>query len=402
MKAKTYKARSIQEALDQIKRDLGPEAVILSTQSVMRRRRLGLRRVQDWEVTATEAVRSPQPAVTSANADTAKIEDKVTIKTPMGLVPSAGSRQQSPRIAPRLQYNDARIEQLLDEIAELKRSVRLIGASLPGRTAESGGVYSELVSQGMEHEIVDELVTRAAQGNPAPTELRRRVRRAIADVLMVDPPAEFVGKARIVSVFVGPTGSGKTTTIAKIAAHAKARYRKRVALISTDMFRVGGYEQIARYGDLLAIPTYARADTDRLHDLVDSLTDRDLVLIDTPGAGPSDVARLGKLESVTGTNEARVHLVLAASTRSEDITTIVRRFHRFSPRRAIVTKLDETEPKGIFVADILRNELPICFLTQGQRVPEDLLTPTAEDLARYLLPVEVVGAAKIPVLTEGQ
>jgi flagellar biosynthesis protein FlhF len=77
----------------------------------------------------------------------------------------------------------------------------------------------------------------------------------------------------------------------------------------------------------------------------------------------------------------------------------VKRFHRFSPRRVVITKIDETDPSGVFVADVLRNEMPISFLTNGQRVPEDLLTPTAEDLARYLLPAETVGVAKIPALT---
>src|SRR5262249_2843432 len=196
----------------------------------------------------------------------------------------------------------------------------------------------------------------------------------------------------------GPTGSGKTTTIAKLAAHAKARHKKRVALISTDMFRVGGHDQLARYGDLLGIPTYACSEIGAIRDMVESLNDRDLVLIDTPGASPTDLTRLDKLETLTGTNEARVHLVLSASTRSEDIRNIVKRFHRFTPRRVVITKVDETEPKGVFVADILRNEMPISFITNGQRVPEDLLAPTAEDLARYLLPAEVVGVSKIPAL----
>src|SRR5262249_26878049 len=142
-----------------------------------------------------------------------------------------------PRVAARLQRNDARIEELLEEISELKRSVRVIGATMPGRPIEIGGAYGELVSQGVDPEFADQVVTKASQGNPSPSELRDRARRAIAEALMIDAPAEFIAKNRIVSLFVGPTGSGKTTTIAKLAAHAKARHKKRVALVSTDMFR---------------------------------------------------------------------------------------------------------------------------------------------------------------------
>jgi flagellar biosynthesis protein FlhF len=304
----------------------------------------------------------------------------------------------SPRVAKRLQYNDGRIEELLDEISELKRSVKLIGRAVPGRSAEAGGVYAELVGQGVDHETADTLVANECRDNPSPTELRDRVRRALGDMLIIDSPAELVGRGRTVSVFVGPTGAGKTTTIAKLAGHAKVRYKKHVALISTDMFRVGGHEQLARYGELLGIPTYACGDINSLKSLIGTLDDRDLIMIDTPGSSPADFSRLTTLEAVTNAADARVHLVIAASTRSEDITNIVKKFHRFSPRRVVITKIDETEPKGAFVSDILRNEMPISYLTNGQRVPEDLLLPSAEDLARYLLPTQTVPAAKIPTL----
>ncbi len=390
MNAKTYKAKTIQEALDQIKRELGNEAVILSTQSIMTRRAFGLVKGQNWEVTASVPEKAPAPK----QPEPPVVEDKVTLKTQSFVE----LKEETPRVAPRLQHNDTRIEELLDEIGELKRSVRLIGKAMPGHGHETGGVFAELVGQGVDHEIADHLVSSSTKGDPSPTELRDRVRKALAGLLIIDAPAEFVGKARTVSVFVGPTGAGKTTTIAKLAGHAKVRHKKRVALISTDMYRVGGHEQLARYGQLLGVPTYACADPATLKDLIQTLDDRDLILIDTPGSSPSDFARLAKLETVTGAAGARVHLVIAASTRSEDITNIVKKFHRFSPRRVVITKIDETEPKGAFVSDILRNEMPISFLTNGQRVPEDLVLPSAEDLSRYLLPAETVGASRIPVL----
>ena len=151
--------------------------------------------------------------------------------------------------------------------------------------------------------------------------------------LIIAPPAELHAKTRMVSVFVGPTGVGKTTTIAKIAGHAAIRMKKKVALISTDMLRVGGQEQLSRFGALLGVPAYGCSDVSTLKDLIASLDDRDLILIDTPGSSPSDLARLSKLESVASAANARVHLVISATTRSEDITKIVLRFQRFSPQQ---------------------------------------------------------------------
>ena len=196
-----------------------------------------------------------------------------------------------------------------------------------------------------------------------------------------------MAKTPMVSVFVGPTGVGKTTTIAKIAGHATLRMKKKVALISTDMFRIGGQEQLLRFGELLGVPTYGCADLSTLRELIASLDDRDLILIDTPGSSPSDLARLSKLENLAET-DAKVHLVISATTRSDDITKVSSRFQRFTPSGVIFTKIDETDSKGSLAGDLLRNELAVSYLTNGQRVPEDLLIPSADELSRYVLPLE--------------
>jgi len=280
------------------------------------------------------------------------------------------------------------MDALIDEISELKKSFRSLSKAIPPKSELAGGLFAELVSHGIDHEMADQLIMSASKGNPAPTELRNRVRIQIAEHLIIAPPAELHAKTRMVTAFVGSTGVGKTTTIAKIAGHAAIRMKKKVAMISTDMFRIGGQDQLLRFGELLGIPTYGCADVAALKDLVASLEDRDLILIDTPGSSPSDLARLSKLESVTSAADAKVHLVISATTRSEDITKIVIRFQRFKPNSVIFTKTDETDSKGPLSADLLRNEMPVSYMTNGQRVPDDLWLPNADDLARHVLPVE--------------
>jgi flagellar biosynthesis protein FlhF len=280
------------------------------------------------------------------------------------------------------------MEELIGEISDLKKSFRTLSKAIPAKSDLVGGVFAELVSQGIDHDVADQFVTNASQGNPAPSELRERVRGMIAQQLIIAPPAELRAKSRMVTAFVGSTGVGKTTTIAKIAGHAAIRMKKKVALISTDMFRIGGHEHLSRFGELLGIPTYGCPEVAALKDLVSSLDDRDLILIDTPGSSPSDMVRLAKLETVTSAANAKVHLVISATTRSEDITKIIIRFQRFKPNSVILTKLDETDSKGPLTGDLLRNEMPVSYITNGQRVPEDLWIPSAEDLALYVLPVE--------------
>ena len=391
MKVKTYKTRSLHEGLEDIKKDLGSDALIISTRSVSARAPFNLFRKPVWEITA-----ALEEKVTPAPAPVAAVTDRVKVSAPaksgaaaaVALAPAPAPKPKPIVAATPAPARDPRMDELFGELSDLKKSLRSLTKAMPTNSEVGGGLYAELVSQGIEAELADHLITTASRGKPAPTELRDRVRRLLTDQLIIAPAAELNAKTRVVSAFVGPTGVGKTTTIAKIAGHASIRMKKKVALISTDMFRIGGQEQLSRFGELLGIPTYGCADVAMLKDLVASLDDRNLILIDTPGSSPSDLARLSKLETVTSAADAKVQLVISATTRSEDITKIVSRFHRFTPTSVIFTKIDETDSKGPLAGDLLRNELPVAYLTNGQRVPEDLLIPSADTIARYVLPVE--------------
>jgi flagellar biosynthesis protein FlhF len=424
MKVKTYKTHSLHEGLEDIKRDLGSEALILSTRSVSVRPPYSLFKKPAWEITAAleeKVTANPErpPAAPPRNGRVLSPQGEAPVflgeSGPRGVrarqgeaaIREARARQgeaaindrmmvssstpAAAAVAPaRIIHRDPRMDELIGEISDLKKSLRSLSKAIPAKSELGGGLFSELVSQGIDHDLADHLISTASRGKPAPSALRDRVRRLLADQLIIASPAELHAKTTVVSVFVGPTGVGKTTTIAKIAGHAAIRMKKKVALISTDMFRIGGQEQLVRFGELLGIPAYGCADVATLKDLVASLDDRNLILIDTPGSSPSDLARLSKLETVTSAADAKVQLVISATTRSEDITKIVSRFQRFSPTSVIFTKLDETDSKGPLAGDLLRNELPISYLTNGQRVPEDLLIPSADELARYVLPVEPV------------
>jgi flagellar biosynthesis protein FlhF len=380
MRVKTYKNQSLQEGLEDIKRDLGGDALILSTRSVSERRKFGLFKKQAWEITAALEERGLKPATTDKDTNVPITAPSLFPAVPVTTAAAAAAVAPAP---------DTRMDELIGEITELKKSFRSLSKAIPQKSELGGGLYAELLSQGIDADFADHLISTASRGKPAPTELRERVRRLLGDQLVIAQPAELMARTRIVSVFVGPTGVGKTTTIAKIAGHAALRMKKRVALISTDMFRIGGQEQLIRFGELLGVPTYGCADVSTLHDLISSLDDRDLILIDTPGSSPSDLARVSKLESLAEAG-AKVHLVISATTRSEDIMKVVSRFQRFTPTSVIFTKIDETDSKGSLAGDLLRNELPVTYLTNGQRVPEDLLIPSADELSRYVLPLEPV------------
>ena len=400
MRTKTYQTTSIQEALDDIKRDLGAEALILGTRAVSTRKRFGLGRRKQWEVTAAvrDEVRPDDPSGASADRaraamiDTDSVRDTVDLGSKADAATAAlgASAQAVPAVAAPISSTpeDERINELLDDMEELKRSVRQLGSALPRNDVPGGrNVYSALVGQGIDPDLADDLVRKASSASRSAADKGRGgVRSLLADLMNIDSPVELESAEPVISVFVGPTGVGKTTTIAKIAGQAAARHGRRVALISTDSLRVGGQEQLARYGELLGIPAYACSDASALGTLIETLKDRDLILIDTPGCSPADLARLSKLRRVINGLGARVHLVLSATTKSEDLAKTIKRFHRYSPGRLVFTKIDETESKGNLVGELLRHGLPLSFLTDGQSVPEDLVIPDAHELSCYVLP----------------
>ena len=282
MKVKTYKTNSLEEGLENIKRELGAEALILGTRSVSSRPPFGLFKRQGWEITAAleektaEAASGGQrPPLQKEAVAVGAVYDRPRSRarvpgsngTGVELAPLPTPAVETPRV---ILHKDTRMEELIGEIADLKKSMRSLSKAIPAKSQDnSGSLFAELIHQGIEHDLADHLITTASRGKPAPTELRERVRRLLADQVTIAAPAEFQARTRMVSAFVGPTGVGKTTTIAKIAGHASIRLKKKVAMISTDHARIGGQEQLNRLGELLGVPTYACADVSTLKDLVE-------------------------------------------------------------------------------------------------------------------------------------
>lgn len=391
MKVRTFRARSIEKAVEQIKKEFGVDALILSTRPVQKRWPWGAKR-EEWEVTAgtneTKPDQTPAKDPPNDKPDPAPAGNEREWDAETGEAARPASMSSFAPASRMIQRTESQIEEVLEEIDELKRSIRMLGQALPQLGQGVGNdVYAELVGQRLEPDLAAELVERAISVKGGGGNTRAAVRKLLADLLQVAPPLEFEPGKRIVSAFIGPTGVGKTTAIAKVAGQAAARHGKKVALVTTDTFRVTGQEQLVRYGQLLGVPVYKCSDLQGLASLVRSLTEHDLVLIDTAGCSPSDLARLGRLENALAEVESQVRLVLSATTRSEDVSRIYKRFRRCSPDSVVVTKLDETDTRGVILCETIRYLLPVCFLSDGQAVPEALSVPDAPSLARLIVPL---------------
>lgn len=186
--------------------------------------------------------------------------------------------------------------------------------------------------------------------------------------------------------FIGPTGVGKTTTMAKIAAHFAVDKNRNVGLITADTYRIAAVEQLQTYSKIIDIPFAVCYSSSRLEEMITGqFRNCDLILIDTPGSSWKDQLQLGRLKGyVDHSFVDEVHLLLSLNTKSSDLRSIVSKFSELEPDSALLTKLDETSSYGDIINIKENYNLPLSYLTFGQDVPEDLEAATADQIYKYL------------------
>jgi flagellar biosynthesis protein FlhF len=212
------------------------------------------------------------------------------------------------------------------------------------------------------------------------------LRKTLAELIRVTGPilARQAGSRKV--ALIGPTGVGKTTTIAKLTADYLMHYGERVALITMDTYRVAAVEQLKVYGELMNVPVDVVVSPEQMATTLDRHRDKELILIDTAGRSPRDEVSLRDMQnflrSELGTEN---HLVLSATTRDRDLYDTVNRF-RFLPLQSLIfTKVDECDCLGSLVNVVMRHNYPISYVTTGQQVPEDLILADSAQLAEMIL-----------------
>jgi flagellar biosynthesis protein FlhF len=368
MKLKTYVARDPQEALAQVKKELGPEAVILSTQS--RRHHpsgtsLPLR--QGVEVTAA--------------ADQAISLDAFADFQPWHPDP-INSRLPSFQLKEELEEMKALLKQWLGEQGP---------PSWLAPYQDLARLFHDLMKAGIHNQIICRWLdkVRASLGNgkgQAPNNLKEvSLRQLMQEVEVVNPWKDPVRGPRIWT-FLGSTGVGKTTTIAKLAIQAAFVKKTQVGLVSLDNARLGGQDHLAAYARISGLPLVTAQTREELAESLDKMFNLDLILIDTPGRNPCDPGLPLELRQLFGELKGvKHHLVVSATTAEGNIADAFQGFNVLNLASCIVTKVDESRDiVGVF-NQLYKRRVALSYLATGQKVPEDLELANYRRLAGFLL-----------------
>jgi len=343
MHIRTFRAESLQDALEQIRRQMGNDASVLHTRQV-RDGWLGWLGRTSVEVTA--GLRDgDSPA-------------SIRMNTEIDHALATASRYPMELQDLRMMLTIAAVDDLVADswVAE----THAFGVALPGGV-EPGSWLLHLQQ----------------------TVLRR---------IPIGPPIHAPLGERHVVALVGPTGVGKTTTIAKLAAGFRIEAKRRVGLITIDTFRIAAVQQLQAYAEIMNLPMEVVDDAKQMHHAMNRLGDVDLVLIDTAGRSPRSDARIAQLSGMLGAAMPHeTHLVISATSSRETIENILEGFSPVEPTSVILTKLDETVQTAVPLSALDGRRLPINYVTIGQHVPDDIQTADAETLARLLLSTHLSG-----------
>jgi flagellar biosynthesis protein FlhF len=437
MRVKTFEAATMQEALDTVKREMGEEAFILSTKTRKKAAALGLGEQTVIEVTA--AVDEAQAPVMpkAAGAEELKPEPLTYgLRPPLlpgarspesGGKPAPDSRLQTPGPKPQPPAPPVDLQPIRRELLEIKGAVAALKdqehrnaailqeldqmKAMLGRLQKQGmppsqlqlppallGLYGDLVANDVEPLLalrLCEFAQRALleqEGHEDALSLdaekaRLYLRRVIADFIPVASPIQLEpGKTRVAAL-VGPTGVGKTTTVAKLAAYAQLQLKQKVALVTLDTYRLAAVDQLQEYARILQVPLHVALTVEDLRSALRFYQDRSLVLIDTPGHSPKDEEVLRQLRGfLDELPSCETHLVLSATTKPRDLTEIAQRYDLLKPSRLIFSKLDETSTYGPILGTLVRVKKPLSYLGTGQEVPEALEMATSRRVADLILP----------------
>ncbi len=400
MKMKKFRANTVREALEMVKDELGPQAVILKTENLKK----GLL-AKDSEVEVTAALDEKSfvhPGESKESASTSQVYSPQTFaKNRQAVAPLDTSENNSGLLAAIKEELDSIRDVVVHpskEIAELRKEIQSLKKDVLNRSTDILRsvpddfqlIYNELFEKDLSvdfiNDIIADLTIQSAPEERSEKFIRHKCKQIIAEKLPIAGPVAMRENRASIVMFVGPTGVGKTTSIAKLAGQLILQCEKDVGIISTDCYRIGAIEQMSMFAGASNVDFEAVFELSDIDTALDNFKNKNVILIDSAGRSQNSadhISELKELIKIAGPDE--IHLVLAANVKVGDMQAIFESFKPLGISRIIFTKLDETSSHASLANILLKNALPVSYLAFGQKIPDDLMIAEAESFADILL-----------------
>ena len=355
MKLKSFFADSIEQAIGLARREMGPDAMLVHSQR-----------------SGSEACHlGAYEVVCAADPDSATEPSQ-----------PASPRTQS---APPIEKLVAEVSDLRQQMERLCRSLTRCGTGMAGLASDPdlAAAFASLTETELDADLVYEIVSRIS--NPfTPGALGDQLRRLIR----VQPELGRPQSQKQIAALVGPPGAGKTSALVKLAVQYGISARKRVQFLSLDTYRIAAAQELQSYAAILGTPCQVLETAAALASSLAEHSQADLILIDTPGLTRNEMDE-DLAQAIAQSPDLDTHLVLPASMRTSDLKRTAEQYSVFKPDKLLFTRLDETQTFGPILSQSVRMELPVSFVANGQRIPEDLAAATEDLLLGLLLKTEL-------------
>ncbi len=363
MKIKRFQAADVRQAIKEVRDVLGPDAVILSNNRVDG----GVEIVaatdyDEAQFNRQSHIRQEEPAQAP----------RVEINPIAESVPRAAPQTQAPQ---NIWSQEPTLIQMRKEISGLKDMLQNQLSDLAWKDMEHNSpiqvqLLQRYLKMGIQVDLAKKFTAQAQGADDLELAWHQSLGRLAAEIPLDDD--DIITRGGIYAL-VGPTGVGKTTTVAKIAARCALKHgAKNVALITTDCYRIGGQEQLRTYARILGVPVRVAKTHEDLAAALNDLLDRRFILIDTAGMNQRDI-KLAEKFSVLKQQSPKIknYLTISATTQASGLNDIINTFSHLDLSGCILTKTDETSSLGGAISALIRHKLPLAYICNGQQVPED-------------------------------